>query len=81
MVLGAIAKFLVPLVVDAIGNSIGKGQGGYVEKDGVYNLHKGEIVIRKADADKILKAYKKHQLKLGDKDKLEMKKLKPYKPK
>jgi hypothetical protein len=46
---------------DAISKAIGFGTGGVIEKDGTYELHKGEVVIPAVHAKKLIAQYKKHK--------------------
>ena len=52
---------LTGLAVNAISKAIGLGNGGLIEENGLYELHKGEIVIPANEAKKLLSEYKKHK--------------------
>lgn len=52
---------LTGLAVNAISKAIGLGYGGMIEENGLYELHKGEVVIPAAEAKKLIAAYKKHK--------------------
>eukprot|EP01050_Picozoa_sp_SAG11_P035730 SAG11_NODE_13243_length_663_cov_1.274823_1_plen_86_part_10 len=56
---------LTGLAVNAISKAVGLGYGGLIEKDGMYELHKGEIVIPAKEAQKLLSEYKKAMSKAG----------------
>tara|TARA_R100001015_G_C4635316_1_gene204637 strand:- start:3592 stop:3840 length:249 start_codon:yes stop_codon:yes gene_type:complete len=74
----ATAAILTGLAVNAISKAVGLGYGGKIDEDGMYELHKGEIVIPAAEAKKLLDAYKKHKGIKG-KDNFKPKVLKPVK--
>ena len=52
---------LTGLAVNGISKALGFGSGGLINEDGLYELHKGEIVLPKIEAQKLLKEYKKHK--------------------
>ena len=52
---------LTGLAVNAISKALGFGSGGLIEENGLYELHKGEIVIPAAQAKKLIAGYKKHK--------------------
>ena len=52
---------LTGLAVNAISKALGFGSGGLIEENGLYELHKGEVVIPAAQAKKLMSAYKKHK--------------------
>lgn len=62
-----VGGILTGLAVNAISKAVGLGYGGMIDEDGLYELHKGEIVLPKAEAQKLLKEYKKHK-DIKDKD-------------
>jgi SLT domain-containing protein len=57
----AVAGLLANVAAGALSKALGYGQGGYIEKNGLYELHKGEIVIPAAEAKKMIASYKKHK--------------------
>tara|TARA_R100000808_G_C2151897_1_gene161079 strand:+ start:1985 stop:2233 length:249 start_codon:yes stop_codon:yes gene_type:complete len=57
----ATAAILTGLAINAISKAIGLGHGGLIEENGLYELHKGEVVIPAAQAKKLMSAYKKHK--------------------
>ena len=52
---------LTGLAVNAISKALGLGYGGIIEENGLYELHKGEVVIPAAQAKKLIAGYKKHK--------------------
>jgi len=50
---------LAGVATNAISKAIGLGYGGMIEENGLYELHKGELVIPAAEAKKMIAAYKK----------------------
>lgn len=56
-----VGGILTGLAVNAISKAVGLGYGGKIDVDGLYELHKGEIVIPAKEAKKLLDAYKKHK--------------------
>ena len=52
---------LTGLAINGISKALGLGYGGLIDADGLYELHKGEIVIPQAEAKKLLVEYKKHK--------------------
>jgi len=52
---------LAGVATNAISKAIGFGSGGLIEENGIYELHKGELVIPAAEAKKMLAAYKKER--------------------
>lgn len=56
-----VGSILANAAAGALSKALGFGQGGYIEKDGMYELHKGEIVIPAAEAKKLIASYKKHK--------------------
>ena len=73
------SSLLASVAAGAIGKALGFGEGGFIEKDGVYQLHKGEIVIPSAEAKKMISAYKK-EMKIKKLDKRPLKPVKTTKP-
>ena len=72
-VLGSVAA-------DGLSHALGFSQGGLVKDDGLHMLHKGEIIIPKAQADKMIQAFKKHKgLTAKDMSKMKMRHAKPHK--
>ena len=59
--MAVVGAVLTGLAVNAISKAVGLGYGGLIEENGLYELHKGEIVIPKAEAKKLLSEYKKHK--------------------
>ena len=55
------AAILTGVLVNAISKAIGLGSGGMIEENGLYELHKGELVIPAGEAKKVLAAYKKEK--------------------
>tara|TARA_R100000773_G_C4221286_1_gene120367 strand:+ start:5017 stop:5268 length:252 start_codon:yes stop_codon:yes gene_type:complete len=73
--MAVVGAVLTGLAVNAISKAVGLGTGGLIEENGLYELHKGEIVIPASEAKKLLNEYKKHK---GIKtDKFKPKVLKP----
>jgi hypothetical protein len=68
-------SMLASVAAGAIGKALGFGEGGFIQKDGVYQLHKGEIVIPAEESKKMIAAYKK-EMKIK---KLDKRALKPVK--
>jgi|TARA_R110002020_G_scaffold107363_2_gene249404 hypothetical protein len=65
MVLGALFS---SIAAGALSKALGFGEGGFIQKDGVYQLHKGEVVIPASEAKKMIAAYKKeYKIKKLDK--------------
>lgn len=62
-----VGGILAGVAVNAISKAIGLGYGGIIKEDGLYELHKGEVVIPAAEAKKLIDAYKKHR-DINDKD-------------
>jgi hypothetical protein len=56
-----VGGILAGVAVNAISKAIGLGYGGLIEENGLYELHKGEIVIPAKEAKKMLDAYKQHK--------------------
>ena len=70
------------VAADGLSHALGFSQGGIVKEDGLHMLHKGEVIIPKAQADKMIKAYKKHQgLTAKDLSKMKLRHAKPHKGK
>tara|TARA_R100001463_G_scaffold109388_1_gene164028 strand:+ start:279 stop:530 length:252 start_codon:yes stop_codon:yes gene_type:complete len=62
-----VGGILAGVAVNAISKAIGLGYGGMIDEDGLYELHKGELVIPAAEAKKLIAAYKKEKkIKSGD---------------
>ena len=55
------SAILASVVASGISKALGWSAGGEVKKDGLYELHKGELVIPAKEAKKIIAAYKKHK--------------------
>ena len=53
------SSILAGVAAGALGKALGFGNGGFIAKDGVYMLHKGELVIPAEDAKKLIAQYKK----------------------
>lgn len=74
-VLGSVAA-------DGISKALGFSQGGLVKEDGLHMLHKGEIIIPKQQAEKMIQAFKKHKgLTAKDMGQMKMRHAKPHKGK
>jgi hypothetical protein len=54
-------SILAGVASEALSKALGFGAGGYIEQNGTYELHKGEIVIPAAHAKKLIAEYKKHK--------------------
>ena len=52
---------LTGLAVNGISKALGFSAGGEVKKDGLYELHKGELIIPAKEAQLLIKEYKKHK--------------------
>ena len=70
------ASVLAGVLTSAVNKAIGLNSGGLIEKDGLYELHKGELVIPAGEAKKMLAEYKKAK-GIKSKDKFQPKVLKP----
>jgi len=55
------SAILAGVAVNGISKALGWASGGEIKKDGLYELHKGELVIPAAEAKKMISAYKKHK--------------------
>lgn len=65
--MAVVGGILAGVAVNAISKAIGLGYGGQIDEDGLYELHKGELVIPAAEAKKLIAAYKKQKnIKSGD---------------
>jgi len=58
---------LAGVATNAISKALGFGSGGMIMEDGLYELHKGELVIPAAEAKKMIAAYKKEKKIKSDK--------------
>ena len=58
---------LAGVATNAISKALGFGSGGMIQEDGLYELHKGELVIPAAEAKKMIAAYKKDKKIKSDK--------------
>ena len=67
---------LTGLAINGISKALGLGYGGLIDADGLYELHKGEIVIPQKEAQALMKEYKKHK-GIKTKDNFKPKILKP----
>jgi hypothetical protein len=70
------------VAADGLSHALGFSKGGVVKEDGLHMLHKGEVIIPKAQADKMIKAFKKHKgLTAKDMAGMKMRHAKPHKGK
>ena len=70
------------VAADGLSHALGFSKGGIVKDDGLHMLHKGEVIIPKKQADKMIQAFKKAKgLSAKDMNNMKMRHAKPHKGK